>query len=321
MARLRIVLPLIFLLATAMAACDFPSGLASLNVMPSMRLAPGFAGSVQTASPAVIAPSALTTHINRPDTIMTQPAPIVSFEEANTQPTDPNGLTLMPVDSLAELAAAVEPLEEPLILAEPAPSGLDPRAALFASGSFKMQMPFQTQKDGTRYEGANCGPAALGMVLGAFGMAHDDMELRVLTHTYQGTGLGGGTALQFMAQVGEDFGLQPLGLYDGEEFHRWTVDDVQAQLAQGHPVIPLVKYRLLPDHTDSTYRWDHYVVIYGMDGDRFLYHDPAYGTAGQGGAHWMTAAQLDAVLGPTLVQRQAVAFAPGDLTPLKVSAL
>src|SRR5207302_476916 len=82
------------------------------------------------------------------------------------------------------------------------------------------------------------------------------------------------TALQHMASVAKDLDLQPRGLYDGADFHRWSIDDIRHELESGRPVIPLVKYRLLPGHETSTTRFDHYIVIYGMDGDRFLYHDP-----------------------------------------------
>src|SRR5205807_1951710 len=55
-ARLLIALPLIVLLAAGLAACDFPSGLASLNIVPSMRLAPSLGGALGTTSPAIMVP-------------------------------------------------------------------------------------------------------------------------------------------------------------------------------------------------------------------------------------------------------------------------
>src|SRR5438105_1265512 len=133
--------------------------------------------------------------------------------------------------------------------------------------SIGMSIPFHTQKDGGRFQGSNCGPATLGMVLDAFGMAHDNAELRLETHTYQGTvGARTGTALQHMAHVAADYGLEPIGLYqppDGsyqkDGFARWTVDEIRAEVLAGHPVIPLVKFRLLPGHEDSPFRADHYV--------------------------------------------------------------
>src|SRR6266487_6386854 len=39
------------------------------------------------------------------------------------------------------------------------------RPALSGARSFRMAVPFRTQKDGGPYQGSNCGPATLGMVL------------------------------------------------------------------------------------------------------------------------------------------------------------
>jgi len=182
-----------------------------------------------------------------------------------------------------------------------------------------MSIPFHTQKDGDRFQGSNCGPATLSMVLDAFGMQRGNAELRLLTHTYQGTvGARTGTALQHMAHVAADYGLEPRGLYqrpDGsyakDGFARWTVEDIRDEVLAGRPVIPLVKFRLLPGHEDSPFRADHYVVIYGVDGDSFLYHDPIYDSQWEGGARWMSAETLAAAMKPTLVPQQAVSFGPG----------
>ncbi len=189
-----------------------------------------------------------------------------------------------------------------------------------SASSTRMAVPFHTQKDGDRFQGSNCGPAVLAMVLDAFGMQRGNSELRLLTHTYQGTvGARTGTALQHVAHVAADFGLEPTGLYQqpngaypNDGFARWTVEDIRAEVLAGRPVVPLVKFRLLPGHEDSLFRADHYVVIHGVDGDSFLYHDPIYDSPWEGAGRWMTADQLAAAMRPTLVPQQAVAFAPGS---------
>ena len=107
-----------------------------------------------------------------------------------------------------------------------------------------MAMPFRTQKDGDRFQGSNCGPATLGMVLDAFGIPRGNGDLRLLSHTYQGTvGARTGTALQHMAHVAADFGLEPIGLYQQpngdypkDGFARWTVDDIRDEVLAGRPV-------------------------------------------------------------------------------------
>ena len=203
-----------------------------------------------------------------------------------------------------------------LASAIPAPIALAgesvPSARLATAESFRLPVPFRTQKDGSQYQGSNCGPAALAMILAAYGMAQTNDELRFLTHTYQGTvGRRGGTGLEHMATVGSDFGLETIGLYQGTSYRRWSVEDIRAQVQAGNVVIPLIKYRLLPGNENSGVRFDHYVVIHGLDGDRFLYHDPAYQDAERGEARWITTAQLDAAIAQTSIPRQAVAFARG----------
>jgi Peptidase_C39 like family len=226
---------------------------------------------------------------------------------------------------VAEIAAA-SPSAELVIAQVPVPMSPPASAAepAVATAAIRMPIPFRTQKDGDRFQGSNCGPAALGMVLDGFGVARGNADLRFLAHTYQGTvGARTGTALQHIAQVAADLGLEPRGLYQtpdkswGKEgFARWTVEDVRAEVLTGRPVIPLVKFRLLPGHEDSPFRADHYVVIHGVDGDSFLYHDPIYESPWEGGARWMSAETLAAAMRPTLVPQQAVSFASGRFAAL-----
>src|SRR5205085_9382495 len=67
--------------------------------------------------------------------------------------------------------------------------------------TFRLIVPFRTQKDGGPWQISNCGPATLGMLLDGFGVtgqATDDLRFRA--HTYQGTvGMRTGTALEHVA--------------------------------------------------------------------------------------------------------------------------
>lgn len=170
--------------------------------------------------------------------------------------------------------------------------------------------PYRTQLDGSRYAGSNCGPATLGMTLAAHGRDLENLELRRLTHTYQGTWPGrGGTALQHMARVAEDQGIPSHGLFgEGDTFRAWSVEDVTEQVQRGRMVIPLVRYGLLPGHEASGVRFGHYVVLYGIEGDGFRYHDSAFRPIEEGAARWISRDQLDRAMTPVLVPRQAVAF-------------
>jgi ABC-type bacteriocin/lantibiotic exporter with double-glycine peptidase domain len=171
---------------------------------------------------------------------------------------------------------------------------------------------YRTQRDGSRYAASNCGPASLGMILDAYGVRLDTLELRRLTHTYQGTWPNrGGTALQHMAHVADDFGVPVHGLYDNavdQEFHRWSIDDIEGQVRLGRWVVPLVRYNMLPGHDQTNVRTGHYIVLYRSTGDGFVYDDPAYDPVEEGAGRWISREQLDRAMDPVLVPRQAMAL-------------
>ena len=170
---------------------------------------------------------------------------------------------------------------------------------------------YRTQRDGSRYASSNCGPAALGMILDAYGLSFSTLDLRQMTHTYQGTWPNrGGTALQYMARVAEDNLIAVHGLYDtpDSDFHRWTVDEIAAELRQQRWVIPLVRYNLLPGHETTAVRTGHYIVLYAVDADGFTYDDPAYDPVSEGAGRWISRKQLDQAMDPVLVPRQAMAL-------------
>jgi len=174
-----------------------------------------------------------------------------------------------------------------------------------------LEPPYRTQLDDSMYARSDCGPAVLGMALAAYGVDEDTLDLRRLTHTYQGTwpAVRVGTALQHVAHVAEDFGLSTYGLYDGDEgFHQWTVDEIGANVAQGRLVIPLVRFGLLPGHEDTGVRWGHYILLYAVDGDGFTYQDPAVRPIEEGRARWISRAQLEQAMAPVFPPRQAVAL-------------
>jgi hypothetical protein len=72
--------------------------------------------------------------------------------------------------------------------------------------------PYRTQFDDSIYAVSDCGPAVLSMALAAYGVDRDLLDLRELTHTYQGTWpkVRVGTALEHMAHVADDIGLNSL---------------------------------------------------------------------------------------------------------------
>ncbi len=172
-------------------------------------------------------------------------------------------------------------------------------------------VPFRTQLDGSRFAGSNCGPATLGMVLETFGIRKATDDLRYRSHTYQGTwGSNTGTGLQYLARVAEDLGVPTRGLYDGPRFRAWTMADVRAEVSQGNPVMILAKYRLLPGHEGAWVADDHYIVIWDLDGDNFVYNDSIMTTAKAGYALRISPGKLEQATRGSTIPYQAVAFLP-----------
>ena len=205
-------------------------------------------------------------------------------------------------------------------LADPRAHTVAPvRAVAIEDAAFRLDVPFRTQKDGGRWQTSNRGPAILGMILdavGVAGQATDDLRFRA--HTYQGTvGMRTGTALQHIARVAEDFGVPTFGLYDGEDrFHAWSMDEIRAQLRAGHPVMPLVRLYLLPGYEGMAPRWGHYVLVTGIASDGFNYSDPLKTDPADGTSRTISAAQLERAMAASHIPGQAVAFGmPRDGLP------
>jgi hypothetical protein len=193
----------------------------------------------------------------------------------------------------------------------PSQTALVSRATLVEPASFRLDIPFRTQKDGGPWQTSNCGPAALGMVLDGFGIvgqATDDLRFR--SHTYQDTvGKRTGTGLQHIARVAEDFGVWSVGLYASrDEFHAWTIDEIREQLRLGRPVMPLVRLYLLPGYEGIGTRWGHYVLLTGISEGGFVYSDPLKTDPAAGKRNWISAAQLRSAIDNSHIPGQAVAF-------------
>ena len=100
-----------------------------------------------------------------------------------------------------------------------------------------------------------------------------------------------GFRIEHLRSVVEAQGGQGLGLYQGLAFRRWTLDDLRSHLNQGHPVIPQLKFKMLPGRYTAGYSDDHYVLVTGMLGDDFIYND-AVDNDGPGYARLMSAETL-----------------------------
>lgn len=194
-------------------------------------------------------------------------------------------------------------------------------SAFIGAPSFRLEVPFRTQKDGGPWQTSNCGPAALGMVLDGYGVAGQTTDdLRFRSHTYQGTvGRRTGTALQHLAQVAEDLGVPTSGLYnEAGQFNAWSLDDIRGQLRLGRPVIPLVRLYLLPGNEQLGTRWGHYVLLTGLTEDGFFYNDPLKVDPTDGRGRYLSAGQLERAIRNSHIPGQALAFGGPNAPPLPV---
>lgn len=140
-------------------------------------------------------------------------------------------------------------------------------------------IPWRSQFDGSPYAASNCGPACLGMAMSYYGEWWSTGSIRQSTNERSGvTGFDEGTDWPSLQYGAETRGFTVVGLYDSSgAYRKWTIDDLVKETDQGHPVLLLVHFRSLPDHVNSSYNGDHYIVFLGLMADgRVVYHDPAY---------------------------------------------
>lgn len=138
--------------------------------------------------------------------------------------------------------------------------------------------PYYRQFDGSIYAESNCGPTSLAMALGALNIHASPLTLRHLASRAMGfDNPYGGVTWEALAYASRAKGATIKGLYNGNRYRIWSVDDLRREFAQGHPVILLVRYRSLPDHRTSAFWGDHYIVGLGFDrAGNLVYNDPAF---------------------------------------------
>jgi hypothetical protein len=140
----------------------------------------------------------------------------------------------------------------------------------------RLTVPYRTQLDGSRASGANCGPTSVGMALDAFGVSVSTVELRSMADWLQDNwDPNNGVAIEVLGQLVRRYELRALDLQrQNGGLRRWTLEEVRRHLRAGHPVIPQLRYRLLPGKEGFPFGYDHYIVLTGYSGDTFFYNDP-----------------------------------------------
>jgi hypothetical protein len=174
-------------------------------------------------------------------------------------------------------------------------TGGQPRTNSYARGNnILLDLPFRTQQDNTVYSPSNSSPASLAMVLGGYGTDVAVSDLRALMNGLDGNYSPGATPrVETMARVAERGGLNVLDLYRGARFNEWTVEQVREMIRRGYPVTTLVQGAVLPGGTPTGVARERWITIIGIDGDDFIYHDPAYPDEGQGAARRIPARILE----------------------------
>jgi murein DD-endopeptidase MepM/ murein hydrolase activator NlpD len=164
-----------------------------------------------------------------------------------------------------------------------------------------IEAPYYSQFDGSVWAESNCGPTALAMALGAVGRSAHPLTLRTLANRQMGSySPYNGTTWEALAYAARQYGATPTGLYQGRYYRQWTTNALMSELAQKHPVLLLVRYRALPDHQQSSYYGDHYIVALGYDRQgNLIYNDPAI--HGDGSDRTLTPSQLANAWGRTSV--------------------
>jgi hypothetical protein len=169
-------------------------------------------------------------------------------------------------------------------------------AAAGAGPELWLKVPYRSQLDNSPYAGANCGPTVAGMILESFGVNVPQPTLRreVLAFQPNEDCNDCGVYIENLAAAIAGHGLKIVGLRDGDpqEFHRWTQQEIRQELQAGHPVLAQVFYRGLPARANSPYWGDHFIVLTGVLGDRFIFNDPV-DSDGPGYSRLITAKALD----------------------------
>jgi hypothetical protein len=193
----------------------------------------------------------------------------------------------------------------------PGDAAVRPLDVRLLSPSFRLIVPFRTQKDGGRWQTSNCGPATLGMVLDGFGIdGHETDDLRLKMHTYQGTvGMRTGTGLEHVSRVADDLGIRAHGLYNPDGSYRiWQVSDVVTELRQGRPVMPLVRLYTVPGYEAMASRWGHYILLTGVTSDGIIFSDSLKTDPDAGSTGLISERQLAVAIANSHIPGQAVAF-------------
>jgi hypothetical protein len=294
------------------SATSAPGPIVRTSPVPLVSASPAPTGGPRGDSAlALTAPSMIIVPAPNPSPSPRPTAPEVSPREAPPLPRLEDVQANAPARRLiTSLAALREPGRE---------ASVGQLRAFATDTSLMLGVPFKTQIDGSTYSLVNCGPASLAMVLGAYGIDVDPASVRdYLNYLVGNYDTEIGTSLDTLGRIAREAGLSTLGLYGRGGYRPWTVGDVREYVRAGYPVITLTKYRKLPGHLGSQTDFDHYVVITGLAGDDFVYHDAAFATD-YGRNLLISPAELEQAWAASSIPRHAMAVGLGEaIRPLPI---
>ncbi len=119
----------------------------------------------------------------------------------------------------------------------------------------------------------DCGPACLAMWLRWLGASYLGNKNITVDQVSNSIGLSPGYRYTMPAHL--IWGARYFG-YDLYWKRNLSLDHITAEIDAGQPVIVLVHYGALPEHTriDPEYTAGHWLLVVGYDDENITYHDP-----------------------------------------------
>ena len=140
-----------------------------------------------------------------------------------------------------------------------------------------LPVAFMTQFDGSAFAGTDCGPASVAMAINyATGEHLKPLEVRQAIAKLPGAGYASnpssGTAIGDLARIARAHKVEVFA-GDGPSSTGWGPERIRKHLAEGHPVIVLVRLAFLPGYAPTS-TFDHYILLTGASGKGYTYNDP-----------------------------------------------
>lgn len=216
-----------------------------------------------------------------------------------------------------------EPQPKPVTVGTPEPRNAAAERALLALASasgprtgskitttgIMLDVPWRGVSDSSGAILSTDGPAAVGMILDAFGITAPTADLQALADRWQEARASGEpVSIDTLVRIAERGSLRPIGTGRGPGGGDWTSVMARDFLRRGYPVLALVRPQVLTDGAVDPSGADRFIVIVGYEGDDLIYHDPANP---EGASRRVDSVTLDQAWVQATPPRQGVVFGFG----------